>query len=286
MSEVQIDQEADGPRGLTRRQMIQRTAAAGATLAWAVPAVEALTTRAASASPISPHNSAFDFEFAFTLVDPDQFNSEGYYWPFLAVVDTTGALYLLAGPVPSGNQVEVGGMVGGNSYAASLAVPPKDGGLPVVAYDGSSNYFHSTGDNSPGLVGIYNSIANSGTSSTAKISPPVGYGGGEKDYPATVLVSLSGGTLTIELYPDEVANDVEEQGTANFPDIYIYGATAINGTNSHEANLTSSVAISNNSSGSYLEYSSSAVGYNITFSTGPAPGGSGVAITYSVPVVS
>lgn len=288
--DVEIN-EGGEQKGITRRQMLVGTAAAGATLAWVVPAVEIATAGVASASVPPNFNSLFDYELGFTVVDPDQGNDEGYFWKFLAVIDKSGNFYLITGRgnnPPNGTSVF--GTAGGTGYsivAIDGGVPPVDGGIPIVSYNGSSNYYNSSGGTSAAAQGGYGTVSTGTSGSTLSgygippglpysmitISPPSGYAGVSLN--VTVVWDATAATFYVLCEPDEVANDVEQSGVANFPDTFIYGLDIVNDVANFSVSYTSKIAnppatsTQNDSSGSYLTYN-------------PSPSGGSTSVQFSV----
>lgn len=269
--DVEVNEGPSEERGMTRRQMLVRTAAAGATLAWVVPAVEAATAGVAGASPIPQFNSPFDYELAFTIVDPDQNNGEGYFWAFLAAVDINGNLVELDyGGVGSGP------MVGGNQ---TYGVTSIDGGIPPINGGLAASPFNGSGGSGPAPQGQYSNYVLAGNTATIDLNPPAGVSNGETAaggfYPLHMTLTWDPTTLdfTVTLEPDEVSNNLETNG-GNFPDPFIYGMDLIHGTTTHQVSYLSNVSTTNTPS--YLAYNtdpggSLTYGSTITFNTTTSP---------------
>jgi hypothetical protein len=227
-------------RGVSRRRVLQTGAAAGVALAWAVPAVEALATGqafAANVSQATPPGNDFVLAVAFSAVDPDQNNHEGYFWP-LGVVVTGNSVagytvhYLTSiasSPVP----YTVYDYISGNLFAFHVEVPPANGDLSAYE-NGSPPYSTSTAtySNTSGYTQPPNNPA--AVLGKIKSGPYEGLGAltlappEEKKYSsqksAAFDATFDGSSLSINFYVDEDP-EVEETGTANFPDIFIYQAT-------------------------------------------------------------
>lgn len=290
-------------RGVSRRRVLQTGAAAGVALAWAVPAVEALASGSAFAvSATNTPPSDFVLAVAFSAVDPDQNNGEGYFWP-LGVVVTGSAKdgytvnYLTnvsSTPVP----YTVYDTINGVLFAYHVEVPPANGDLSAYE-NGSKPYTTSTAkySNTSG----YTQPPGNPPASLAQILPGPYDGLGKitlapPNYPNTTQraagfdASFNGTSLSINFYVDEDP-EVEETGTANFPDIFIYRAHVFQpnstGTGVDVATVMSEVwqgpekPTSPPAADAILEYASSAGYPTVTYTPGTAVGSSGTVNTLS-----
>jgi hypothetical protein len=226
-------------RGVSRRRVLQTGAAAGVALAWAVPAVEAFASGQAFAavSPTTPPTNDFVLAVAFSAVDPDQNNGEGYFWPLGVVVTgnsvagyTVNYLTSIASsPVP----YTVYDYISGNLFAFHVEVPPANGDLsayengtgPYGTYSPRHPYSNTSGYTPP----AGNPLAALGQIQTGgyegfgalTLAPPSNYPSSQDS--AGFDASFDGSSLTINFYVDVVPEG--ETSGSNFPDIFIYQAT-------------------------------------------------------------
>jgi hypothetical protein len=226
-------------RGVSRRRVLQTGAAAGVALAWAVPAVEALASGQAFAgnvSPTTPPPSDFVLAVAFSAVDPDQNNGEGYFWPLGVVVTGSSGDYqvnyltnISSSPVPYTVYDSINGVL----FAYHVDVPPANGDLsayengtgPYGTYSPRHPYSNTSGYTPP----AGNPLAALGQIQTGgyegfgalTLAPPSNYPSSQDS--AGFDASFDGSSLTINFYVDVVPEG--ETGGSNFPDIFIYQAT-------------------------------------------------------------
>jgi len=286
-------------RGVSRRRVLQTGAAAGVALAWAVPAVEALASGQAFAGTVSPTNpppSDFVLAVAFSALDPDQGNNgEGYFWPLGVVVtgNSEGGYtvnYLTnfsSSPVP----YTVYDYIGGVLFAFHVEVPPANGDLsayengtgpygtynPHHPYSNTSGYTQPTG-NPTAVLGLIQTGAYEGLGALTLAPPSSSSSQKSAGFDAT----FDGSSLTINFYVDEV-QEVEEPGTANFPDIFIYQATVFQPNSSSPGGVETATVISQvwqgtqspSSPSEILLYSSSSGYPTVTYTPGTATGSSG-----------
>lgn len=298
--EVSAPLAVDQPRrGVSRRRVLQTGAAAGVALAWAVPAVEALTSGsafAAGVSPTTPPPSDFVLAVAFSALDPDQNNTEGYFWP-LGVVVTSNSnggynVNYLTNISSSPSPYTVYDTINGQLFAYHVDIPPANGDLSAYE-NGSTPYSlsNATYSNTPGYtqppnnpaaaLGQIRSGAYDGLG-VLTLAPPPGYPSLQKS--AGFDATFDGSALSINFYVDEV-QEVEKTGTANFPDIFIYQATVFQPnstlTGVETATVTSEIwqgpenPTSPPAADAILLYSSSSGYPNVTYTPGTATGSSG-----------
>jgi len=291
-------------RGVSRRRVLQTGAAAGVALAWAVPAVEALATGqafAANVSQATPPGNDFVLAVAFSAVDPDQNNSEGYFWPLGVVVTgnsvagyTVNYLTSIASsPVP----YTVYDYISGNLFAFHVEVPPANGDLsayengtgPYGTYNPSHPYSNTSGytqppNNPPAVLGLIQTGAYEGLGALTLAPPSSSSSQKSAGFDAT----FNGSSLTINFYVDE-DQEVEETGTANFPDIFIYQATVFQPNSSSPGGVETATVISEiwqgpesptnaPAAGEILLYSSSSGYPTVTYTPGTATNSSNVSV--------
>jgi len=295
-------------RGVSRRRVLQTGAAAGVALAWAVPAVEALASGQAFAGTVSattPPTSDFVLAVAFSAVDPDQKNHEGYFWP-LGIVVTSGSSdgrtvytvnYLTN--FSSGDDPLTYGTVyrfiNNQLFAFRVDVPPANGDLS--AYENGSKpyststatYSNTTGYTQPpnnplAVLGKIKSGSYEGLGDLTLAPPPEKIYSSQKS--AGFDATFDGSSLTINFYVDEDP-EVEKKGS-NFPDIFIYQATVFQ-PNSNMTGVDVATVTSELWQGSrkpakppnkkkILKYSSSSGYPNVTYTPGTATNSSSVQV--------
>jgi len=284
-------------RGVSRRRVLQTGAAAGVALAWAVPAVEALASGQAFAGTVSPTNpppSDFVLAVAFSAVDPDQNNGEGYFWPLGVVVTGSSGHYkvnyltnISSSPVPYTVYDDINGVL----FAYHVDIPPANGDLSAYE-NGSQPYSTSTAtySNTSGYtqpssnpLAVLGQIQSGGYEGLGALTlaPPSSLSSQKS---AGFDATFDGSSLTINFYVDE-DQEVEETGTANFPDIFIYQATVFQPNSSltgvNVATVTSEIWQGPESpttppgASQILLYSSSSGYPGVTYSPGTATGSSG-----------
>jgi hypothetical protein len=243
-------------RGVSRRRVLQTGAAAGVALAWAVPAVEAFASGQAFAavSPTTPPTNDFVFAVAFSALDPDQKNGEGYFWPLGVVVTGSSDHYKVnyltnnsRGPSP----YTVYDYISGNLFAFHVDVPPANGDLsayengskphskcPTGTYSNTSAYKEPTG-NPPAALGQIQPGGYEGFGART-LAPPSNYPSSQDS--AGFDASFDGSSLMINFYVDVVPEG--ETGGSNFPDIFIYQATVFQPNSSWPGGVETATVIS------------------------------------------
>jgi len=300
-------------RGVSRRRVLQTGAAAGVALAWAVPAVEALASGQAFAGTVSPTNpppSDFVLAVAFSAVDPDQNNGEGYFWPLGVVVTGSSGDYqvnyltnISSSPVPYTVYDSINGVL----FAYHVDVPPANGDLsayengtgPYGTYNASDPYSNTSGYTQPPINSLTNPLAVLGQIQPGPyeglgeftLAPPSNYPSSQKSagFDASFTVPSTGlPYLSINFYVDE-DQEVEETGTANFPDIFIYQATVFQPSSTSPGGVETATVISEIWQGpqnpttppgatEILLYSSSSGYPNVTYTPGTATNSSNVSV--------
>jgi hypothetical protein len=290
-------------RGVSRRRVLQTGAAAGVALAWAVPAVEAFASGQAFAavSPTTPPTNDFVLAVAFSALDPDQNNGEGYFWP-LGIVVTSGSSdgttvytvnYLTNfssgdDPLTYGT---VYGLINNQLFAFRVDVPPANGDLsayengtgPYGTYSPSDPYSNTSGYTQP----PYNPLAALGKIQSGgyegfgelTLAPPSNYPSSQDS--AGFDASFDGSSLTINFYVDVVPEG--ETSGSNFPDIFIYQATVFQPNSTSQGGVETATVISQvwqgtqgpSSASEILLYSSSSGYPKVKYSTSTATGSSG-----------
>jgi len=252
-------------------------------------------------SSATPPGNDFVLAVAFSAVDPDQNNHEGYFWP-LGVVVTGNSVagytvhYLTSiasSPVP----YTVYDYISGNLFAFHVEVPPANGDLsayengssphstcPTGTYSNTSGYTQPP-NNPAAVLGRIKSGKYDGLGALTLEPPRKKIYSSQKSAAFDATFDSSSLKLTINFYVDEDP-EVEEPGTANFPDIFIYQATVFQPKSGSPGGVETATVISEIWQGpekptsppaadEILLYSSSSGYPKVKYSTSTATGSSG-----------